>query len=170
MKLEIGAGAGRHPGFLTLDISDEYHPDFVADARKIPLPDGSVAYLLGLHVVEHFWWHDMDSLFAEWFRVIMLGGTIHLGTPDLDGCIKGWQDGSWRTEVGRPGYFFHTETDTDRNRWLNHKLYSTDAAGNAHHAQFNFELMTKHLKRAGFADIRRAGDDQFTLEVLATKE
>jgi predicted SAM-dependent methyltransferase len=169
IKLEIGCGGNPKEGYIHLDTRALPHVEIVADAFHIPLKDESCSEILTVHVIEHFWWTQMDTLLKEWYRVMEVGGKIITRTPDLDGCIEAWSDGSWKEEVGRPGHKFPHDTDTDRNMWLNHKLHGTAATYNAHLTNFNFELLKTKLERAGFKEVTRFGSDRFTLSVTAIK-
>src|SRR5262245_21407020 len=54
--------------------------DFLADARALPLPDGTLDYLCSSHVLEHL--PDPIAALHEWHRVLRSGGCLYLVVPD----------------------------------------------------------------------------------------
>ncbi|WP_414663855.1 methyltransferase domain-containing protein [Horticoccus sp. 23ND18S-11] len=54
--------------------------DFLADARALPLPDGTLDYLCSSHVLEHL--PDPIAALHEWHRVLRPGGWLYLVVPD----------------------------------------------------------------------------------------
>lgn len=170
MKLEIGAGTTKRAGYKSLDLNPNVGADIVADARATGLANDSIEEILTVHVIEHFWWTEIADVLREWHRILEPNGKLILHTPDLDGCVKGWQDGSWKNELSSPGYHFPKKTGTDRTEWLNHKLQGTEAIGNAHNTNFNFEYLRDFLLEAGFKTVNHVpSGDPFTLIVEAIK-
>jgi SAM-dependent methyltransferase/uncharacterized protein YbaR (Trm112 family) len=54
--------------------------DFLADARALPLADGTLDYLCSSHVLEHL--PDPIAALHEWHRVLRPGGLLYLVVPD----------------------------------------------------------------------------------------
>lgn len=54
--------------------------DFLADARVLPLADGTLDYLCSSHVLEHL--PDPIAALHEWHRVLRPGGWLYLVVPD----------------------------------------------------------------------------------------
>lgn len=82
MKLNIGSGSKRYPGYLNVDIDADSHPDFIVDLEKdvYPFDDNSVDSVLAHHVLEHMgdgFFHCMKEL----YRVCQDGATIHVRVP-----------------------------------------------------------------------------------------
>ena len=173
IKLEIGCG--RHPkeGYEHLDIQPFPHVEYVADARKIPLPDLSVSEIYTSNVIEHFWWFEIGDLLKEWYRVIEVGGFITIYTPDAEFCIKQFLSGEWKEEVEacpkEKGYWWVYGSDADRNMWLNFKLHGTNAPGNAHLTAFSQEMLENLLRQAGFKDIVRMNGQDTTIAIRGIK-
>ena len=54
--------------------------DFLADARALPIADGTLDYLCSSHVLEHL--PDPIAALHEWHRVLRPGGMLYLVVPD----------------------------------------------------------------------------------------
>ena len=55
MRINIGSGAKRYPGFLNIDVDVGSNPDFVVDleTEKLPFDDNSVDGVIAHHILEH---------------------------------------------------------------------------------------------------------------------
>ncbi|MSU48865.1 MAG: methyltransferase domain-containing protein [Opitutus sp.] len=85
--LEIGAHtnpvAGLSPFYTDAVASyagSSGRVDFLADARTLPLADGTLDYLCSSHVLEHL--PDAIAALHEWHRVLRSGGLLYLVVPD----------------------------------------------------------------------------------------
>lgn len=68
MKLNIGAGKEKIPGFKNLDIAKGENIDIVADLNKgIPVPDNSVDEVYGRYILNHI--KDFEKVMSEIYRV-----------------------------------------------------------------------------------------------------
>ena len=147
--------------------------EYVADARKIPLPNFSVSEIYAAHVIEHFWWHEIEALLKEWYRILEVGGKVEIYTPDSEFIMARYFDGGWKKEVEacpkEMGYGLVHGSDTDRNMWLNFKLHGTGFPTNAHVTSFSFEMMKTCMEKAGFWGVVRIGEPGYTLGVEARK-
>lgn len=173
IKLEIGCGMAPKEGFEHLDIQPFPHVEYVADARKIPLGDGTVSEIFSANMIEHFWWFEIEPLLKEWNRIMEVGGKIVIFTVDSEVTIKDYYDGGWKKEVERhpqsAGYNWIHRSSEDRNMWLNFKIHGTAAPDDAHRTTFTFEMMKICLERAGFTTVERIGEVNYVLGVKALK-
>jgi predicted SAM-dependent methyltransferase len=78
VKLYIGSGSKKIPGYLSVDINPINKPDIVADVKKIDLPNGSVSEIFGEAVFEHIWKHEMEDTLREWRRLLAHRGILRL--------------------------------------------------------------------------------------------
>lgn len=83
MKLNIGCGGRRIPGFTGVDAVKRPAADIVAKADAIPLADGSVDEIMAIHLIEHVHVWEAPDLLREWHRLLKPGGTLVLELPDL---------------------------------------------------------------------------------------
>lgn len=108
MKLNIGCGNRRLPGYTGTDAVPRPGADIVAPADKIPLPDGCADEVLAVHVWEHFLLWECDGVAAEWRRLLKPGGLLVLEMPDLIKCCRNILEGretKKRDQLGMWGLF-----------------------------------------------------------------
>ena len=82
-KLNIGAGGRRIEGFTGVDVVKRPGADIIAPAHKIPLKAGTVDEIMAIHVWEHFYRWECDTVITEWKRLLKPGGRLGLEMPDL---------------------------------------------------------------------------------------
>ena len=82
MKINLGSGTKRFPGYLNIDNDIGSKPDFVVDLEKDPLPfeDNSIDAVIAHHILEHLG----DGFFhciKELYRVCKHGTIIDVRVP-----------------------------------------------------------------------------------------
>jgi len=82
-KLQIGAGRLDYPGWLNTDIDPGPGEAYLDLTKRFPLPDQSVQYIFGEHVIEHLNYDDGLVMLRECYRVLAPGGKIRFATPNL---------------------------------------------------------------------------------------
>jgi hypothetical protein len=109
MKLSIGAGERRIPGFLSVDIDAAFGPDIVADiGQPLDLPDASVECLFCEEVISQIAPEACFGFFRECRRVLQPGGVVRILTPDLERFARAylerpdWLRAIWHRHVGLP--------------------------------------------------------------------
>jgi len=81
LKVDMGGGINRKPGYLVIDQEDG---DINCDLNQgIPLPDNSVGVLNASHVIEHL--KDPIKTMREIHRVLAHGGWAFIEVPSTDG-------------------------------------------------------------------------------------
>ena len=82
MKLNIGAGAERFPGFKNVDFDEREKPDYNFDIEKDvwPFEDNLVEEIIANHVLEHLGDGFMHTM-QEMYRVSKHGAMIHVRVP-----------------------------------------------------------------------------------------
>lgn len=82
MKLNLGSGYKRYPGFLNVDHDPLTEPDFLADLEDLHLPiaDSSVEYVIAHHVLEHVG-QGFFNLMKEIYRVCKNGAILDIRVP-----------------------------------------------------------------------------------------
>lgn len=88
MRLNIGCGGRRVPGYTGVDAVQRPAADIIARADKIPLPSDSVDEIMAIHLWEHFYRWECETVIAEWKRLLKVGGTLVLELPNLKKCCE----------------------------------------------------------------------------------
>lgn len=81
IRLDIGCGANKQPGWVGMDARDLPTVDIVWDATRFPwpLPDESVTAAMASHLVEHIPPDAGDSRVASLIRLLLRKGVINEG-------------------------------------------------------------------------------------------
>ena len=81
LRLDIGCGTAKRPGFTGIDSRKNVAPDIVADIEKgLPtIKSDSVEYLYCSHTLEHI--RNLESVLAEFWRVCRSSATIEIVVP-----------------------------------------------------------------------------------------
>jgi predicted SAM-dependent methyltransferase len=114
MKLNLGGGLQKIPGFTTLDRQ--------TGQEVFPLPayaDGSVDEVRASHILEHFGHREAVDVLKEWVRVLKPGGRLRIAVPDLQKIVARVSDPSAPVE----GWLMGGQTDDSDF----HKSVYTDA-------------------------------------------
>lgn len=88
MRLNVGCGGRRLPGYTGVDVTTRPAADIVAPAGAIPLPDGSCEEVMAIHLFEHLLPWEAPAVLAEWHRLLKPGGRLVLEMPDLRKCCE----------------------------------------------------------------------------------
>jgi predicted SAM-dependent methyltransferase len=91
-KLQIGAGQVDYPGWLNTDIAPGPEEAYLDATRRFPVPDGSIQYIFGEHVIEHLSYDNGLFMLRECYRVLAPGGKIRLATPNLMKYLQLFQE------------------------------------------------------------------------------
>lgn len=83
LMLNVGCGHRRIEGYTGVDAVQREGTDIVAKADKIPLDDGAVDEIMAVHLFEHFYRWECDTVLAEWKRLLKPAGRLVLEMPDL---------------------------------------------------------------------------------------
>jgi len=82
LRLNLGAGKSRMPGYLSVDSIPFEGLDVVADLNKPwPWGDNTVSDIHMSHVLEHFTGDERVHIFNEMYRVLIPGGKALIITP-----------------------------------------------------------------------------------------
>jgi predicted SAM-dependent methyltransferase len=103
IKLNLGAGAQRIPGFTSVDMANNWTsipPDVVADVTdRLPFPDDHADEVHAYHVFEHILRWKVEDTLKEWIRVLKPGGLLVLEMPCLDKVLDAFV---WYSQQGKP--------------------------------------------------------------------
>lgn len=92
LKLNLGSGSAKIPGYINIDSEKECKPDLVLDftAHSLPYKVESVDEILLFHCLEHIQKDKHYKLLKECARVLKLGGRIYISYPNFWECAQRW--------------------------------------------------------------------------------
>ncbi len=87
MKLHLGCGKLKLEGFINIDLDET--ADIVHDIKNLKIfEDESISEIYASHCLEHFSRREIVNILLEWKRVLKVGGILRIAVPDLESCIK----------------------------------------------------------------------------------
>lgn len=93
MKLNIGAGAERLPGYVRLDANPDTKPDIVGPAYPLTgMADEHFDEVRAVDVLEHLPYRVTGAALAEWARVLAPGGRLFVQVPDTGEIMRRYAD------------------------------------------------------------------------------
>jgi len=140
LRLHIGCGPNRLPGYVNIDKYPTSGADVVAPAHELRFPDNSVDEIYTSHVIEHLRPSELELALHEWYRVLKLGGKLRIRCPNFELYVQEWLEGDyeWRWSWGIINIFGHD------NR----------GEGMLHHNGFTRERLGRYLSENGFETLR----------------
>ncbi len=94
LRLHLGCGEQKFPGYINIDFPPEAHDvmtvraDMYADLSELEFPLGSVDEIRSHHLFEHFGRVAALALLIRWHGWLKTGGRLHIETPDLIGSAR----------------------------------------------------------------------------------
>ncbi len=145
-KLNIGAGGRRIEGFTGVDVVKRPGADIIAPAHKIPLKAGTVDEIMAIHVWEHFYRWECDTVITEWKRLLKPGGRLVLEMPDLFKCCQNilsgrMEGGKHPDQLGMWGCYGDPRTG---DQWMAHRWGWAFATLQPFLAGHGFKDITEH--------------------------
>ena len=84
IKLHLGCGTKKIPGWINIDSVKACQPDLVHDISKpLPYKTLSVDEVLAEDLLEHFDKYVRFVVFYEWVRVLKVGGLVTIQVPNF---------------------------------------------------------------------------------------
>lgn len=139
--LNLGSRNRAIPGFINMDIDAHPGVDVVGDVANLSrFEDGSVAEIMGSHVLEHFPHPKTLSVLKEWHRVLAPGGVLYVAVPDFRRTVELY-------------------IKTGLNSWVQNFLMGDQGYATAfHYAIFDEMRLKDLLKEAGFSEVSRVAN------------
>jgi predicted SAM-dependent methyltransferase len=137
IKLHLGCGKKRLPGYINVDILDADSVDVRADLRALPWATGTVDLVYSCAAIEHFGRREWRDVLKEWARILKPGGLLRLSTADFDACVARYQEAANIDEL--LGLIVGGQKDD--YDW--------------HGMIFNYKSLAAGLEEAGFTNVRR---------------
>lgn len=138
LRLHIGSGAQRLPGFLNVDLRPFPGVDVVADVTQgIDFPEGSVEAVYAEHFLEHLALPKALDFLAEVRRLLTPDGWLRLSTPNLD-----WV---WKT------HYRLEATEPEKRSFA--VMMNRAFHGWEHEFLWNREMLARTLELVGYRDL-----------------
>jgi len=90
MKLNMGAGEGKLPGYMNVDNRPEANPDVLYDLEKVPYPwsSESAEEIVWKDSLEHLSWRVIRDVLKECRRILKSGGRMYIQCPDMEDIAR----------------------------------------------------------------------------------
>lgn len=124
LRIYIGSGHARIPGFQRFDIDPKTAPDILGDVARITekVPAGTVDELKAHHILEHFFIAQAFGVMREWWAVLKPGGRLEIAVPDC-----GYAARAYAMQAIDHNQFVKILAGADQmaNEWMVHKNFFT---------------------------------------------
>ena len=137
---------------LTLNLHDE--ADIMDDATKLnKIEDNSLDGIYSSHLIEHFWWWELESILKLWYRKLKVGGRIEIRCPDIEWIFKKCSSSIKNNKLYLvwEDVLLHNIYGAGVEPW--HRFYCKE--GQYHRNILWKERLKRELRNAGFYRIRR---------------
>ena len=93
LRLNLGCGNILIPGYTNVDL---YSPnaDVKEDIRNMTFKQNSAIEIIAQQVLEHLPYRDVFETLKHWYNILDFGGTIEIGSPDIEFLFQGFLEGS----------------------------------------------------------------------------
>jgi hypothetical protein len=135
LKLHLGCGHVALPGYVNIDFIETEATEIVADITNLgdSVKKRSVHAICCQHVLEHISGKRTADVLRYWFGLLVPGGTLELGVPDISLCCAGL--------LAKPEEFGY---------WEDRIYGGRDTAGQFHCAGFTMPTLSAALTAVGF--------------------
>lgn len=147
--LNLGCGYATHLAFVNVDALPESHIHYIRPVHHLrPFSDVTVDLVYASHCLEHFSHRRVNTVLAEWRRVLKPGCTLRLGVPDFDQRLA-----------------IYRAADDDIESILPVLMGDQNYPLNAHYCMFTRRSLTAQLLAVGFNEVRewQRGTDPLTI-------
>lgn len=148
IRLNLGCGKKLLDGYVNCDLPDNHSgikPDVECDLRKLPFPDDYADEVMAVHVLEHFYQWEAESVIQEWIRVLKPNGRLVLELPCFEKILKLACDPAIQTDNTKVLVFVYWGLYGDQR-------YRTDSM--QHKWCYSSGMLIHLLREMGLKDLR----------------
>lgn len=135
IRLHLGCGGIKLPGFVNIDHRHTRATDFVCNVTKLPHLSNSVELIESYHLIEHISHTKVHAMLREWHRVLKPQGRLVIECPDFDRAIERYRAGEEHCLMSIFGL---------------HRF-----PGDVHLFGYNFTRLKRLLEECGFGAVER---------------
>jgi predicted SAM-dependent methyltransferase len=149
IKLNLGCGKVKIPGFVGIDTDEAAEPDIVGDVfnlAELRVSPCTVSAIVAYDVIEHFDREEYPEALKSWFDSLAPGGVLYIRTNDLERMIRLYQIDN--------GILFPAEL------FVWHLMCEHDKPGMGHKWCFTRRMLYQALLNAGFKKIVSTPEDK----------
>lgn len=147
MKINLGCGKNYIPGFVHVDLDEHPHIDHRSNVKDLSFFKNNTADLIySSHTLEYFDRNEINSVLAEWYRVLKPNGILRIAVPDFEAIVKVYEkynDLDHQGILGPLYGFWPYKSTRDKIDVFYHKT------------TYDFNSLEKVLKHAGFKNVER---------------
>ena len=140
-RLNVGCGSCARPGWINADRSAGDGIDVIGDLTSgLPLESDSLDYIVAIHVLQDVPYPDIPAALRELKRLLVPGGWLRLGLPDLDKALRAYLGGDH-------AYFYVPDADAQH---IGTKLVTQIVWYGSVRTPFTFACIEEFLTRQAF--------------------
>jgi len=162
MKISLGSGGVRFPGWLHVDADPQWQPDVLADlSQPLPFADGYADFMQSEDFIGQLDFIQAGAFLRDCHRVLKPGGALRLLTPDLGLLVDLYQRRDprlielWEREVGIPLHVrTHGELVHHALTFAGQKSFHDEETLRALAEPVGFEVFRVAFNEGAFAELR----------------
>lgn len=138
---------------IRVDVDPDCRPDIIANLTNMRpcIPDCAAGMIYCSHVIEHFFYHDIPRVLAEFVRILHPDGAAVIRLPDLAAVVRAFDE----SDLERPLYHSRSGPIAALDVIYGHRRSIEE--GNvfmAHRTGFTEASLARQLLAAGFDEVQ----------------
>lgn len=144
VRVNLASGEKPWPDYINVDFREAPNTDIVADVRRLPFEEGSLAEIASAHLVEHFREHQLRAVVLPyWRRLLRPDGALRVICPNWQAMLDRLQRG----QMSLADFKLLT-------------FGGQDYEGDDHFAMYTPETLGALLREAGFQRVEVVAEDR----------
>lgn len=126
---------------------------FKYDCRKpLPFENNSVDHILCSHFLEHVYFEECCNILEDYYRVLKVGGTVHIVLPDIEDMVRQYQINKQLGDSDAANKLMTVSLLSNKSRGsLIYRLLEFQGGfGLQHRWMYDYESISKKLIEKGF--------------------